>query len=345
LPAFASSFTARTSRSLQFALFLVSLLWWFASDLIAGRAAHGLAMRFDVPSAEYLLSALFLLFLMLLGFSVLQGMTGSSIAVGDVFGLPKRATAREEWSVGAAIGWGIVALAVLPMALAGKLHPHFWLLPRAWMLLCVNLATLAAAALAEETAFRGYPFRRLIEAVGPTTASILFSIFFGLLHMMNPDATWASTLTTVLAGVLLSVAWLRTHGLWLGWGLHFAWNAGMGVLFGLPVSGLTHFSSVVDTTAIGPTWLTGGFYGPEGSAVAIVAILVGLIVLVRLTRDYAWDYTRPPLIAAGYAVDVAPPAAHAAMEEQQPKVPSLIQILPTTPQTRSVAGYSSEGPE
>ncbi len=236
-------------------------------------------------------------------------------------------------------------LAVLPMALAGKLHLQFWFMPRAWMLLVVNLATLAAAALAEEVAFRGYPFRRLIEAAGPTTATILFSLFFGLLHMMNPEATWASTLTTILAGVLLSVAWLRTHGLWLGWGLHFAWNASMGVLFGLPVSGLTRFSSVVETTASGPAWLTGRFYGPEGSAVAIVVILIGLIVLVRLTSDYAWNYTRPPLIAAGYAVDVAPPAAHVAMEEQQPKEPSLVQILPTTPQTRSVAGYSSEGPE
>jgi membrane protease YdiL (CAAX protease family) len=345
LPAFALSSTARTSRSLQFALFLVSLVWWFISYLIAGRAAHGLALRFDVPSLEYLLSALFLLFLMLLGFSVLQGMTGKSIAVGDVLGLPKRATSRQEWSVGAAIGWGIVALAVLPMALAGKLHPHFWFLPRAWVLLCVNLATLAAASLAEEAAFRGYPFRRLIEATGPATATILFSIFFGLLHMMNPEATWASTLTTILAGVVLSVAWLRTHGLWLGWGLHFAWNASMGVLFGLPVSGLRHFSSVVDTTATGPVWLTGGFYGPEGSGVAILVILIGLIVLVRFTRDYAWDYTRAPLIAAGYAVDVAPPAAHTAMEQEQPKAPSLVQILPTTPQTRSVEGYSSEGRE
>ncbi len=41
----------------------------------------------------------------------------------------------------------------------------------------------------------------------------------------------------MLAGVLLSIAWLRTHGLWLPWGLHFAWNASLGILFGLPVSG------------------------------------------------------------------------------------------------------------
>ena len=41
----------------------------------------------------------------------------------------------------------------------------------------------------------------------------------------------------MLAGVLLSIAWLRTHGLWLPWGIHFAWNASIGLLFGLPVRG------------------------------------------------------------------------------------------------------------
>ncbi len=338
MPAFASSPPVRPRRTLQFALFVVSMLWWFIADQIAGRAAHGLSMRFDVPSAEYLLSALFLLFLLLLGFAVLQGMTrgaGASVSAGDLVGLPKRATSRDEWSIGAAIGWGIVVLTVLPMALAGKLHPHFWVMPRAWVLLVVNLATLAAAALVEEVAFRGYPFRKLIQAMGPAAATILLSLFFGLLHMLNPDATWTSVLVTVLAGILLSLAWLRTHGLWLGWGLHFAWNASMGILFGLPVSGLTRFSSIVDTTARGPVWLTGGFYGPEGSVVAIVAIVVGVIVLIRATSDYAWNYTRRPLIPAGYVVEVAPPAAHTAMEQAQPKPPPLVQILPTTPQSRS----------
>lgn len=340
MPAFESSPTVRPSRTLQFALFVVSMLWWFIADQVAGRAAHGLAMRFDVPSAEYLLSALFLLFLLLLGFAVLQGMTrgSGSNSASDLLGLPKRATSREEWSIGAAIGWGIVVLAVLPMALAGKLHLQFWTQPRAWVLLVVNLATLAAAALVEEVAFRGYPFRKLIQTVGPTAATILLSLFFGLLHMLNPDATWTSVLVTVLAGVLLSLAWLRTHGLWLGWGLHFAWNASMGILFGLPVSGLMRFSSVIDTTASGPVWLTGGFYGPEGSVVATVAIVVGVIVLIRLTSDYAWDYTRRPLVSAGYVVEVAPPAAHTAMEQAQPKPPSLVQILPTTPQSRSAGG-------
>jgi hypothetical protein len=220
------------------------------------------------------------------------------------------------------------------MMLGGTLHPIFWMAPRSFWLAFLSLAMLAVSALVEEVAFRGYPFRRLIEIVGPTWATILMSSFFGLLHAFNPDATWISVLITILAGVLLSIAWLRTHGLWLGWGLHFAWNASMGVLFGLPVSGIVDFSSLVQTRAIGRTWLTGGDYGPEAAFFTLLVLVVGIIVVVLVTRDYSWNYTRKPIIAAGYPMDVPPPEAHTAME-QQAKPASLVQILPTTPQERS----------
>jgi membrane protease YdiL (CAAX protease family) len=327
---------ARFSRTMQLALFVTSLVWYFAADIVAARSAHGIALRFGLLSEEPLLSSIFVLFLLALGFSMLQGLTRRPVLLREVLGLPQRATSLEEWGIGAAIGWGSIVLAVLPMALTHMLRVHFWTEPRAFWLLFVNLATLAVAALVEEVAFRGFPFRRLIAAIGPVKATIAMSILFGLLHALNPEATFVSVLVTMLAGVFLSLAWLRTHGLWLPWGLHFAWNASMGVLFGLPVSGLTRFSTVVETRAIGPVWVTGGSYGPEGGLVSALAILIGIVLVVRLTSDYAWNYTHPPIIAAGRPMDVAPPAAHTAMEEQAAKPPSLIQILPTTPQSQAI---------
>ncbi len=142
----------------------------------------------------------------------------------------------------------------------------------------------------------------------------------------------------MLSGILFSLAWLRTHGLWIGWGMHFAWNASLGVLFGLPVSGITDFSTLVQTRTFGPLWLTGGDYGPEGALFTAVVILIAIVVLVLVTRDYAWHYTHKPIVAAGYPMDAPPPAAHVAMEQQARPAPaaSLVQILPATPQTRSV---------
>jgi len=62
-------------------------------------------------------------------------------------------------------------------------------------------------------------------------------------------------------------------------------------------------------------------------------VVVGIVVLVRVTDDYAWNYTRAPIIPAGYDVTIAPPAAHVAMEQAAAVNPaSLVQILPATPQ-------------
>ena len=328
----------RSERTLQFALFVTSIAWFLAADTVASRAARGISQRFSLDASRPLLTSAFLLFLLALGFSILQAIAKRHSTLREVLGLPRRRTSGREWQLGAALGWGLVVLAILPMALAGTLHIQLWTQSRAFGLLFLNLVTLAVAALVEEVAFRGYAYRRLIDAIGPVTATIFMSLLFGLLHVLNPGATWASTLVTVLAGVLLSVAWLRTHGLWLGWGFHFAWNASMGVLFGLPISGITDFTSIVETRAIGHPWLTGGEYGPEGAAFTAIVLLIGIVILVRTTRDYAWEYTYVPIVAAGYAVEPPVPAAHAAMEEQArpPAAVSLVQILPATPQTRSV---------
>ncbi|GGA61595.1 hypothetical protein GCM10011507_11390 [Edaphobacter acidisoli] len=327
MQAFDSTPRERTGRVFQFALFITSVAWVLAAQGLAARAASGISMAFDMGAERYLLSALFFVFLLWVGFSLLQAISLGSATAREVLGLPRRATSRREWAVGAAIGWGAVAVAVLPMALAGALHVRFWTGFRSYELAIINLLTLAAAALAEEVAFRGFPFRRLIEAIGPVKATIVMAFLFGAMHLLNPDATWISTLITMLAGVLLSIAWLRTRGLWLPWGLHFGWNASMGVLFGLPVSGLVTFSTVVQTRAIGREWLTGGDYGPEAALLTGVVLVVAMAVLVRATRDYAWHYTYEAPVPGGYPMEAKPPAVHAAMEEQA-RPGGLVQILP-----------------
>lgn len=342
MPALDSTTTRRSERTLQLALFVTSVAWFLAADTVAARAARGLSERFAVDAARPLLTSVFLLFLLALGFSILQAISSRRGSLREVLGLPQRPTARREWQLGAALGWGLLVLAVLPMAIAGTLNVQLWTQPRAFGLLLLNLVTLAVAALAEEVAFRGYAYRRLIEAIGPVAATIGMSLLFGLGHALNPGATWTSTLVTMLAGLLLSVAWLRTHGLWLGWGFHFAWNASMGILFGLPISGINDFASIVQTRSFGQLWVTGGDYGPEGASFTAIVLLIGIAILVRITRDYAWHYTYVPIVAAGYPMEPPPPAAHVAMEQmaQQarpaPAAATLIQILPSTPQTRSV---------
>lgn len=325
----------RLRRSLQLVLFVTSILWVIAANLLASRAARGFSIRFQLSDTYLLLDAIFLVFLLGAGFAMLQFVAARNTPLRHTLGLPDRPTAPLEWATGAALGWATIVLAVLPMALAGDLHIRFWTEPRSFSLVLSNLAAVAGLSLASEIAFRGYPYRRLMEAIGPSWATLIMALLFAALGGFDQQGTRTSTGITVLLGLLLCAAWRRTHGLWMGWGLHFAWIASLGILFGFPVNGLDNISSVVQTRAIGAAWLTGSDFGPEGALLTAFLLIAALGVLIAVTRDWAWHYTHTPIVPGGYPMDVAPPAAHTAME-QAAKPSALVQILPSTPQTRSV---------
>jgi membrane protease YdiL (CAAX protease family) len=326
----------RTGKTFQLALFCAALAWSFSSRLLSANSARGITNRLNIDWATPLLAALFLLFLLAVGYSLLDIISRKPASARQVLGLPNRPTALREWLTGAAIGWGIVVITVLPIMLAGDLHVTFWLSGQSIRFFLISLVTIAVATLADEAVFRGYPFRRLIDATGPITATVAMSLLFTLRQALHYGAPGTAILLSLLTGILFSVSWFRTHGLWMAWGMRFAWTASMGVLFGLPVSGTVDNSTIIQTTAIGSSWLTGNDYGPEASIVLLLALIAALIVLVRVTRDYAWNYTHSPIIPGGYPMDVAPPPAHAAMEQSaQAREPSLVQILPAPPQGRS----------
>lgn len=186
--------------------------------------------------------------------------------------------------LGMLIGGGMIAAAVASMIAASvALRFDLKLTGRTTELAALELFILATGAMGEELMFRGYPFHRLIEGIGALPALVIMSLLFGAAHLPNPHSSPWAFINTIAVGVLLAVAYLKTRALWLPWGIHFGWNTALGLIFGLPVSGLDDFSVVVRTSARGPHWLTGGAYGLEASALGTLVILAGL-VLVGLLR-------------------------------------------------------------
>ena len=136
-----------------------------------------------------------------------------------------------------------------------------------WFLILLITATN------EELVFRGYPFQKLVESLGPPGAVAVSSACFGLAHLGNSHHTWISTLNTMLVGIPLSIAYLRTRSLWMPVGMHFTWNYVQGFVFGLPVSGYTLSPSVLNAQVHGAAWLTGSGYGPEGGLLCTIAVV------------------------------------------------------------------------
>ncbi len=187
----------------------------------------------------------------------------------------------RELLMGVAVGAGLIALVVGMLVTAGlvRLEVAAAGVAAARFLGLSGFILLAAAW--EEVVFRGYAFQRLVESVGPLSAILVLAVLFGAVHIPNPSATPLSTANTILAGVLLAVAYLKTRGLWLPIGLHFAWNYLMGPVLGLPVSGLHLEPRLFAAELSGRQWLSGGDYGPEGSIVLTVAAAAATIWLWR----------------------------------------------------------------
>lgn len=139
------------------------------------------------------------------------------------------------------------------------LHAATWLGITGYAGIVPFIAMAVLSGVGEELIFRGGVFRILEDMFGTTLALILSGTLFGALHLMNPHATWISSLAIALeAGVLLAAAYAATRNLWFPIGLHIGWNFTEGGVFGAAVSGNGGGHGIVNMPLHGPTLLTGG---------------------------------------------------------------------------------------
>jgi uncharacterized protein len=129
--------------------------------------------------------------------------------------------------------------------------------------LLATAAVLIVAAAVEELMFRGLPLQILSEGIGKWPGILVISGLFGAVHLSNPNSNLLGTVNTILAGILLSLAYFKTRSLWLPYAIHLGWNAGIGFVLGMPLSGLD-LASLWTAGVAGRDLILGGQYGPEG---------------------------------------------------------------------------------
>ena len=127
----------------------------------------------------------------------------------------------------------------------------------------------------EELFFRGYLFDNFVAGMGTMAAIVVSCILYGVVHMVNPNASLLSGTIIVLFGFLRLFGLLSTKQLWLSMGMHMGWNFFQGPVFGFGASG-HDTAHLVDHTLQGPAWLTGGEFGPEASVLTIPLIFLAL---------------------------------------------------------------------
>nr|WP_218861534.1 type II CAAX endopeptidase family protein [Nocardioides panzhihuensis] len=151
------------------------------------------------------------------------------------------------------------------------------------------LGIMTGAAVTEELVFRGVLFRNVELWTGTWIALVLTGSLFGLIHLLNPNATlWGAVAIVIEAGGMLTAAYIATRKLWLPIGLHFGWNVAGSAIFSTEVSGSNTAQGLLDATMSGPALVTGGSFGPEGSIYAVVlgVLATGVFMWLAYRRGH-----------------------------------------------------------
>ena len=194
-------------------------------------------------------------------------------------GLGWTAASRRNLSFGVLGGIGAaLVVVVIPLVLRGAdlesvPNEHF-----RWPSMLFVSILLLFGAVGEEMLFRGYGFQVLVKGIGPFATVLPVAVLFGLAHSQNLNFGPLALTNTILWGVVLGYAYLRSGDLWLPIGLHFGWN------WALPLLGVNLSGFTMDVTGyamhwkLGERW-SGGAYGPEGGLLTTV-VAIGLFFYV-----------------------------------------------------------------
>ena len=209
-----------------------------------------------------------------------------------------RSTARSGLTKGTLLGFGMFAVVIANIAFLGGYHVDGF--GSASGALAI-LGVMVAAAVTEELLFRGVLFRIVEERTGTWIALVLTGLLFGLIHLLNPDASlWGAIAIAIEAGFMLAACYAATRTLWVPIGLHFGWNFAAGGIFSVVVSGNGDSKGLLDASTSGPAVLTGGAFGPEGSLYTVAAGVV-------MTAAFMWiARRRGTIVPRRRAVKVAP---------------------------------------
>jgi membrane protease YdiL (CAAX protease family) len=187
--------------------------------------------------------------------------------------------AMAEWTRGAGLGVLAALLTLAPLYGLGVYSIEgsgdgFRLLKQVPEMLLVSVL--------EELLIRGVMFRIAEQAWGSWRALVFSTVLFVAAHLPG-EISLMGVLVTAAASLAFTAAYQLSQRLWLPMGMHFAWNYLFSAVFSVPVSG-HDAKGWLQGSMSGPEWLSGGAYGVEASAMALLVWVVSGALLLRLAH-------------------------------------------------------------
>jgi len=203
------------------------------------------------------------------------------------YGLPwARAFGLRFWQ-GLSVGFAAITTLLVGISALGAMHfgPIVLHGTALWKYAVLWALAFLAVAFFEEFFFRGYMLFTLTTAIGFWPSAILCSIVFGYVHHSNPHENWMGAITAGLVGLVFCLLLRRTGNLWMPIGFHAAWDWGETYFYGVPDSGQLLPGHLFSANFTGPTWITGGSVGPEGSWLCILLLVCLWFIFAAWLRE------------------------------------------------------------
>lgn len=162
------------------------------------------------------------------------------------------------------------------------------------------LSFFLLVAIVEEVICRGYLLQMVTDHLNYKAGIAISALVFTLAHLGNDHFTWIAFCNLSLGGVLMSLLYLKYHSLYVPIGFHWLWNYFQGNILGFGVSG-TDVLGVLQIENKGPDWLSGSYFGLEGSL--ITCLLLALAIL------YLWTNSKAQLEAIEWKKSLGPAIA------------------------------------
>lgn len=184
----------------------------------------------------------------------------------------------KDIGLGCLAGAGIIGISFLVLFLSGvvssvELNEAF-----TGRELLVWLLIYLVVAFVEELMFRGYFLNVFMDRYPPLVSLLVTSLFFGLMHFLNPSFGWLGFVNIFLAGLLMGLVFFFRRNIWLPLGIHFGWNFVQGTILGFNVSGIDA-ENLLHLQLEGSALMSGGDFGLEGSLVTTAVCLAAITLI------------------------------------------------------------------
>ncbi len=186
----------------------------------------------------------------------------------------------KEYLIGLVVGFVIFSVAVGICVLTGSLEFHGISAAFTPGLLILFGIGFIIQGMAEEVLCRGYFMVSLARRYPLIAAILINSIWFMILHALNPGMSLLAIINLTLFGVFASLYFIKRGNIWGVCAIHSIWNFVQGNFYGISVSGMGDMTSVLQSTSVsGKELINGGTFGLEGGLAVTIVLVIGIAIL------------------------------------------------------------------